>query len=110
MVVILNALFFLYYGYQSLNSYAMLEEFKRFGLTDNQRKLTGTLQMLGGVGLLVSFLYPFIGLLAAAGFTVMMFVAFMVRLKIKDSIANSLPSLFFMLINAWLTFAFYNIL
>ncbi len=96
-VVLLNALFFLVYGFQALHSRKMIEEFKRFGMTDSQRRLTGVLQISGSAGLL-------------AGFTVMMLVAFIVRIKIKDSFIPSSPSLFFMLVNAWLTIVFYNLL
>lgn len=82
----------------------MIEEFKRFGLTDSQRKLTGILQISGACGLLAGFLFPVVGLLAAAGFTAMMLVAFIVRIKIKDSAVQSFPSLLFLILNAWLTF------
>ncbi|MFP8487933.1 DoxX family protein [Gracilimonas sp. Q87] len=109
-ILVLNALFFLFYGFQSLNSQMMIEEFKRFGLTDNKRKLTGFLQISGSVGLLTGLYFPYIGLFAAAGFTLMMLVAFMVRIKIKDSFVQSLPSLFFMLVNAWVMISFYDIL
>jgi hypothetical protein len=86
----------------------MIEEFKRFGMNDLQRKMTGTLQILGSTGLLGGLLFPYIGLLAAAGFTAMMLVAFVVRLKIKDNFAQSIPSLFFMIINGWLMIGFFN--
>lgn len=88
----------------------MVEEFKRFGLNDKKRKLTGCLQILGAAGLFTGFIFSVIGLFAAAGLTSMMFVAFIVRIKIKDSIVQSLPSLFFMLVNAWLMFDFYCLL
>ncbi|MCC5905684.1 MAG: DoxX family protein [Balneolaceae bacterium] len=108
--LILNALFFLFYGLQSQNSQVMKDEFMRFGLTDSQRKLTGNLQIAGSAGLLAGLIFPVVGLLAAVGFTAMMLVAFIVRLKIKDSVVQSLPSVIFMLINAWLSIAFYNLL
>lgn len=88
----------------------MIAEFKRYGLTDSQRRLTAVLQIIGSAGLLTGFIFPSIGLLAAAGFSIMMLVAFIVRIKIKDSFAQSLPSLLFMLVNIWLTIAFYNYL
>ena len=110
LVVILDALFFLFYGFQSLNSQMLIEEFKRFGMTDKMRQLTGLLQIIGSVGLLTGLFYTIIGLSAACGLAVMMFIAFIVRLKIKDSIAQSLPSLIFMLVNVWLTITFYNFL
>lgn len=87
----------------------MIEEFKRFGLSGSQRKLTGILQIAGSAGMLAGFIYPAIGLLSAAGFTAMMLVAFVVRIKIKDSVAQALPSVVFMLINGWLTLAFYHL-
>jgi hypothetical protein len=88
----------------------MIAEFKRYGLTDSQRRLTAVLQIIGSAGLLTGFIFPYIGLLAAAGFSIMMLVAFIVRIKIKDSFAQSLPSLLFMLVNIWLIIAFYNYL
>ncbi len=109
-ILILNALFFLFYGIQSLISKMMIAEFKRFGLTDSQRIITAILQILGAMGLLLSYFFVHIGLLAAMGFTVMMLVAFMVRIKIKDSVVESIPSMLFMVINAWLTLSFYNLL
>lgn len=88
----------------------MADEFHRFGLKDWQRKLTGTLQIAGAIGLLAGFIYPILGFLAAAGFTSMMLVAFIIRIKIRDSFAQASPSLFFMLINIWLTLSFYKLL
>lgn len=109
-VLTVNALFFIVYGFQLLSSTWMIEEFKRFGMTDPLRKLTGILQIQGSAGLLAGFIFPVIGFLAAVGFTVMMLVAFLVRIKIKDSFVQSLPSLIFILINGWLTIEFYNLL
>ena len=110
IILPINALFFLLYGLLALRSQMMIEEFKRFGLSDNQRKLTGLLQIFGSIGLLTGFLYLTPGLLASAGFTVMMLVAFSVRVKIKDSILQSAPALFFLLVNLWLTITFYNLM
>jgi hypothetical protein len=107
--LILNALFFLFYGFQSLNSQMMINEFKRFGMTDSQRKVTGILQIAGSAGLIAGLIMPGVGLLTAAGFTAMMFVAFMVRIKIKDSILQAMPSIIFMLINGWLTVVFFKL-
>ncbi|HMB98232.1 MAG TPA: DoxX family protein [Balneolaceae bacterium] len=110
IIVVLNALFFFFYGFQSLNSHMMIEEFKRFGLSNSQRKLTGILQLLGAAGLLLGLTAPFFGVLSAGGFAVMMLVAFAVRLKIKDSVIQSLPSLIFMMMNLWLAYSFYHLL
>lgn len=87
----------------------MIDEFKRFGMTDSQRKFTGILQIAGSAGLIAGLIMPGVGLLAAAGFTAMMLVAFIVRIKIKDSILQSLPSIIFLLINGWLAVEFYKL-
>nr|WP_158278675.1 DoxX family protein [Rhodohalobacter mucosus] len=108
-ICVLNAVFFIIYGFQSLCSQMMIEEFKRFGLSDLQRKVTGTLQILGSIGLLTGFIYTVIGLFAAAGLTAMMFVALIVRIRIKDSVLQALPSILFLLINGWLAFVFYKL-
>lgn len=110
ILLILNALFFLFYGFQALFSQFMIDEFKRFGMTDPQRRMTGVLQVLGAAGLFAGLNFPYIGLMASAGFTAMMSVAFIVRIKIKDSIAQSVPSLVFMLINMWLMVTFFRLL
>lgn len=109
-IVVLNALFFMFYGLQSLKSEMMIEEFKRFGLSHVQRQTTGILQLFGAAGLLIGLANPFIGVLSACGFSIMMLVAFAVRLKIKDSIIQSLPSLIFMMMNVWLACSFYHLL
>lgn len=88
----------------------MVAEFKRFGLTDVQRKATAILQIMGSIGLFAGLFFPYAGLLSAVGFSVMMFVAFMVRIKIKDSVAQTAPSFIFLIINAWLVFAYYRLL
>ncbi len=88
----------------------MKEEFERFGL-DSQRKLTGVLQLLGATGLIVGvWISPFIGLMAAAGLSLLMLFGFGVRLKLRDGLKASIPSFFFMLVNAYLSYQFYLIL
>jgi uncharacterized membrane protein len=105
-VLILNALFFLFYGVQCLVSDYMIAEFRRFGLPDSQRRLTGVLQILGAAGLLVGLHIPAIGLLSATGLLLMMLAAFGVRMKIKDNFIQSLPSIVFMVVNGYLAVAF----
>jgi hypothetical protein len=87
----------------------MKVEFNRFGLNEVQRKITGVLQILGGVFLLLGFASPLIGLIGAGGLTIQMLLGFMVRLKIKDSIILSLPSFVFMILNGYLFVYFLKI-
>lgn len=107
-IITLNALFFLLYGLQCFVSKAMILEFKRFGMTDIQRNATGTLQLLGAGGVVIGLFNPIIGLLASGGLSIMMLVAFMVRIKIKDGFLKSSPSLLFLALNSWISVNFYT--
>jgi hypothetical protein len=107
-LVFLNASFFFFYGLQCLISQTMVSEFRRFGLPDSQRVLTGVLQLLGSVGLVVGLYLPLLGALASGGLALMMLVAFGTRIKVGDGFLQSAPSLIFLVINAWLSFSFYS--
>jgi hypothetical protein len=76
----------------------MRNEFKRFGL-EKFTNLTGLLELLGGIGMLVGLKYSFILLISSSGLALLMLLGFGVRLKIKDGFWLTMPSLFFMLLN-----------
>ena len=95
---ILLGLIFIFYGYQCLFSTQMKTEFIRFQLTNNQRKWTGILQLTGALGLGTGVLIPWFGVIASAGLGLMMFLGFIVRLKIKDRWTQTFPSFFFMIL------------
>ena len=80
----------------------MVDEFQRFGLSQQQRIITGFAQLAGSIGLLIGLREPLFGLIAAVGLTFLMLLGFLTRLKIRDSVAQSLPSFIFMLLNAYL--------
>ena len=79
----------------------MNSEFKRFGL-DNFRRLTGGLELLGGIGLLTGFSSQSVLLISSGGLALLMLLGFGVRLKIKDGFLNSSPALFFMILNLYI--------
>lgn len=84
----------------------MAAEFERYGLP-RFRKLTGYLQVLGATGLLIGLLVsPAIGLLAASGLSLQMLLGFGVRLRIRDSLFQSLPSFIYIWVNAGLALGF----
>jgi len=108
MFFILNlfcALSFLGYGASCLVAVHMEGEFERFGLP-GYRKLTGILQLLGAVGLLIGFRFPAIGALAAGGLALQMLLGFGVRLKIRDHFLLCIPAFAYLLISAWLCVRF----
>tara|TARA_B110000046_G_scaffold57595_2_gene64350 strand:- start:25706 stop:25975 length:270 start_codon:yes stop_codon:yes gene_type:complete len=82
----------------------MKSEFFRFGLNNSQRIITGVSQVFGGLGLMVGYFVDLrISILAAIGLSILMFAGFITRLKIKDAMAETLPSFLFMLLNIILT-------
>jgi len=78
----------------------MQNEFKRFGLK-KFTALTGVLELLGGIGLLVGLKFGFIILISSGGLALLMLLGLGVRLKMKDGFWLSFPSLFFMLLNLY---------
>ncbi len=107
VLAITIALAFSYYGFSCLFSNKLVKEFHRFGLTDEKRILTGILQLLGAIGILIGIYHANIGVMAAAGLSILMLLGFGVRIKIKDSFRESLPSFFFMILNVYLSYQFY---
>ncbi len=108
-LILISAISFLFYGLNCLFNKKMSQEFKRFGLSKFQ-KLTGILQIIGAIGLLIGYFYPILILIASAGLSLLMFLGFLVRLKIKDGLLVSLPSFAFMLLNLYIFYAsYYNI-
>jgi hypothetical protein len=79
----------------------MKEEFKRFEL-EKLGLFIILLEILGATGLLVGMIYTPLLILSASGLALLMFFAFIVRLKIKDGIGVSLPSFFYMCLNAYI--------
>lgn len=82
----------------------MEREFSRYRLR-SQRILVGVLQWAAGIGLIAGLSEPWMGRAAAAGLALMMLVAVGVRLRIKDTLVQTLPALFFLMLNAYLCLA-----
>jgi hypothetical protein len=77
----------------------IISEFKRYGLP-TYRKLTGFLQLLGAIGLLIGLYYtPILLLLASSGLCLLMLSGFIVRIKIKDNFIESAPAFIFWALN-----------
>lgn len=110
ILVLFISISFFFYGLGCFYSPTMYEEFKRFGLSPIQRKLTGLFQVLGALGLAGGYYFlPILGFFAAIGLTLLMSLGFGVRIKIKDNFIQSFPSLFFALLNVFVAFRFYGL-
>ena len=100
---------FLFYGITCLNSQKMTDEFIRFGLNKQKRLLTGYLQILGALGLLFGYFFSnHLVFSAAAGLTLLMLLGFAIRIKIKDSISQSIPSLIVAFLNFYICIGYYH--
>lgn len=92
---------FLGYGLWCLTSLSMEREFTRFGLA-HLRVLTGVLEVLGGVGLLVGLKWPPALWLSSGGLALLMLCGVGVRVTVGDSLIQTLPALALMLLNLYL--------
>ena len=99
--IVISSISFLYYGSAIFINPSIKKEFERYGL-EKFRKLVGCLQLLGGVGLLVGFLFQPILVISSGGLALLMLFGFVVRIKIKDGFLLSLPSFIFMILNLYI--------
>jgi len=95
---------FVAYGLSCLRSESMKAEFRRFGL-ERLRVLTGVLEVLGGLGLLVGLVWPPAMWLSSGGLALLMMLGVGVRVRVKDSLLQTLPALVLMLVNGFILFA-----
>jgi hypothetical protein len=100
LLILVSGVSFIIYGCLLFLSPQMRNEFKRFGL-EKFINLTGLLELLGGIGMLVGLKYSFILLISSGGLALLMLLGFGIRLKIKDGFWLTMPSLFFMLLNLY---------
>ena len=103
-LILCSALSFLGYGAACFLSNSLKGEFARYGF-GSQRMLIGGLQMCAAVGLLAGLSQPWLGRAAAAGLALMMLVAVGVRIRIKDSLLQTTPALFYLVLNTYLGLA-----
>ena len=97
----LSILAFGFYGILTLVSADMVPEFERYGM-GRLRVFTASLQIAGSLALLAGYVYRPMLLLSAAGFTAMMFLAVLVRIKIRDPLIAMVPAFLLMCLNLFL--------
>jgi hypothetical protein len=62
----------------------------------------GLLQWGAGISLLAGMWVPWMGQAAAGGLALMMLVAVGVRIQIRDGVWQTMPALFYLMLNAYL--------
>ena len=95
---------FVVYGALCLASPSMQAEFVRFGLA-RFRVLTGILEVLAGVGLLVGLKWPPALWLSSGGLAMLMLCGVIVRISVNDSLVDMLPALILMFANGYILLA-----
>lgn len=100
-LLLVCAFSFLGYGFSCLKSPHMIIEFQRYRLA-RFRSLTGMLQILAALGLLIGLFIPWIGGIAATGLALQMACGLAVRIKIGDPWYLCLPAGTYMLLCGWL--------
>lgn len=100
-ILLYSALSFLAYGTGCFISRHLQLEFVRFGLSP-MRKFIGMLQIGGALGLLAGFWFPLLGQAAAGGLALMMLLAILVRIKIRDGFLRTTPAILYFLLNGYL--------
>lgn len=97
----LSGVAFVVYGIGCLGSPAMTSEFARFGLA-KFRVLVGTLEVLGGAGLLLGLWYLPLLAASAAGLSALMALGVGVRIRLRDGVLRTLPALVLLAVNGYL--------
>jgi len=100
---------FLFFGSSCLLFPRMRTEFQRYGIPQF-RVVTGVLQILGAIGLLVGFYVAWLGLASSIGLFLLMSAGVVVRRWIKDSWLQSIPAIFYMLLSASLAVYYSSLL
>lgn len=100
---------FFVYGSRCLFAEAMVVEFERWGVP-RLRHVTGSLELLGATGLLVGQWLPRVGVLSAAGLSLLMVCGLMVRLRIRDTLLQTLPAVIYLIVSVLVMFQFAHFL
>jgi uncharacterized membrane protein YphA (DoxX/SURF4 family) len=97
-LVVVSSVAFVGYGVHCLVSPAMRAEFERFGLP-HLRVLTGVLEIVAGVGLVVGLWWPLALRLSAGGLALLMVAALAARWRVGDPWTEWLPALVLLVVN-----------
>lgn len=101
IITYLTGISFIFYGYLIIFANHMKIDFERFGIA-KFRLLTGILELLGGLGLIIGVHYNPLLIFSSAGFSILMLMGTITRIRVKDSPIAILPAFIFMLINFYI--------
>jgi len=101
LLVVVDSAAFVLYGVHCLRSESMKREFARYGLAQ-LRVMTGVLEILAGIGLIVGLWWPFALRVSSAGLALLMLFALVARIRVRDSVLLWVPALTLLFVNAWI--------
>ena len=81
----------------------MIGEYERWGFS-KKRKLIGTCQLLGGIGLLLGLKYNLFVITSSLCLAAMMLFAVLVRIRVRDGFLQTLPAIGYMALNAYILY------
>ena len=84
LLIFLCSLFFLFFGIGCLRSPYLIAEFERYGVPQF-RTLTGLLQLLGGMGILLGYYWSSLQRFSCFGLALLMLFG-VVRIKLKTAL------------------------
>lgn len=90
---------FIFFGLACFFSDVFMNEFDRYGLS-KFLNIVGFFQLLGGMGCIIGIFYRKLLIISSLGLSVMMLLGVGVRLKINDTLIQTLPALIYLIINA----------
>lgn len=96
-----SVVLFLYYGLSCLFTNGMAAEFERFGLA-RLRLLTGTLEILGALGLIAGQFIPGLVIVSAGGLALLMAMGIFTRVRVGDSLAQTVPAGILLAVNVFI--------
>lgn len=102
-LILISGISFIIYGIALLISKKMQQEFTRFGL-EKFTKLIGILELLGGIGVLIGIKIHILLIISSFGLSLLMFLGVITRIRMKDNLMVSFPSILFTIINLFILY------
>ena len=96
---IISGVSFIFFGLACVFSDVFMNEFDRYGLS-KFLNIVGFFQLLGGMGCIIGIFYRKLLIISSLGLSVMMLLGVGVRVKINDTLIQTLPALIYLIINA----------
>ena len=97
-LILISAFSFFFYSMRSIFSRNMILEYSRWGLK-RARIFISLSQFISALFLIIGFWNSYLLLISSFFLTVMMIFAILVRIKIRDSLLDSVPAVFYALLN-----------